>query len=78
MKVEFAFPLESSVITAFGDEGIVRMCAVDDGGKQYYIATANKFGWYPERELKRFVGLVDGEAVYKSGDAAPDADTSGG
>jgi len=53
MKVDFKFKLDEKVITVFGDNGIVSMLGVDDGGIVYYVKASNNSDWFKEKNLKR-------------------------
>jgi len=41
------------VTTIFGDPGIVTMCAIDDGGKVYFVKTSNEDKWFKENHLSK-------------------------
>lgn len=49
--VNFKYILDEKVITSFKEDGIIKMMAYDDGGKNYYVQTAASSGWYKEKEL---------------------------
>ena len=54
MQVEFEFTIDDQIVTPFGDEGYITMCALDDNGaKTYWVKTAKKdtTGWYLERKI---------------------------
>lgn len=51
MQVEFKFNLDQRVITPFGEEGIVTMLGVDDGGNKYYVQTKSEAQWHKEKEV---------------------------
>lgn len=50
--VDFLFEVEQTVLSPFGDVGIVQMQGKDNGGKKYYVITAASTGnWYSEYQL---------------------------
>lgn len=50
--VTFKFDVDEPVSTPFGDDGIVSMCAIDDGGKStYFVKTAKDDKWFKEEQL---------------------------
>ncbi len=52
MTVTFEFNIDQRVITPFGEDGIIAMLGVDDGGNQYYVKTKSQSNWFKEKELK--------------------------
>lgn len=52
MDVNFKFELDEKVKTVFGDNGIVVMCAIDDGGNTYYVKVRHNSQWFKEAELQ--------------------------
>lgn len=51
MNTTFKYVLDQKVTTPFGEAGIVKMCAVDETGIQYYVKTAGGGNWFKESEL---------------------------
>lgn len=52
-SVEFAFGIDDVVINSVtGKTGVIAMCAIDDGGKQYYVKREGEAQWWPERQLR--------------------------
>jgi hypothetical protein len=51
MNATFKYDLEQKITTPFGEAGIVKMCAVDEVGIQYYVKTAGGGNWFKEAEL---------------------------
>ncbi|MBS0424580.1 MAG: hypothetical protein JSR71_09215 [Proteobacteria bacterium] len=51
MEVTFKFPLKRGVITPFGANGYIDMCAVDRGGNTYLVITENGKQWFDEEDL---------------------------
>jgi hypothetical protein len=51
MNATFKFGLDQKVATPFGEVGIVKMCAVDETGINYYVKTAGGGNWFKEAEL---------------------------
>jgi hypothetical protein len=51
METKFEFKLQQRVTTPFGDLAIVKTCAVDDGGINYYCTTQAGGNWFREAEL---------------------------
>ena len=53
MTTVFAFELDQMVTTVLGDEGIIEMCAIARGGKQYLVTLAGgKDVWLYEDRLQ--------------------------
>ncbi len=50
-QIDFKFDIDQKVKTPFGDEGIITMLGYDDGGKQYYVKTAQNDQWFKENQL---------------------------
>lgn len=51
--VEFLFWIGDRVVTLLGQEGIVSMAAVDDGGKlTYFVKQTGGGEWWNEMQLK--------------------------
>jgi len=50
-KIEFKFSIDERVKTPFGEEGIIRSLAFDDGGIKYYVKTKQTGSWHKEKEL---------------------------
>lgn len=58
------FELDERVKTPFGDEGLVSMLGVDDGGNIYYVKTKDSSNWFKEGQLKGFqYGFTAGPPV---------------
>lgn len=51
MQVDFKFSVGQRITTPFGADGIVSTCAVDEGGKNYYVKTAAGGEWFREEQL---------------------------
>ena len=51
MDVHFKFNMDQRVITPFGEEGIVSMLGVDNGGNQYWVKAKSNSQWFKENEL---------------------------
>lgn len=49
--VIFLFDIDQKVKTPFGDDGIVSMLGIEDGGNIYYVKTAKYAQWYKEKQL---------------------------
>ena len=53
MVATYKFDLEDRVLTSLGDEGIIEMCAIARGGKQYLVSLARgKDVWLYEDRLQ--------------------------
>ena len=51
MNVTFKFSLDETVTTAFGENGIISMLGVDDGGNCYFVKTKSAGTWLKESQL---------------------------
>lgn len=51
MNVTFKFSLDQVVTTPFGENGIVSMLGVDEGGNQYFVKTKAASTWFKESQL---------------------------
>jgi hypothetical protein len=51
MNTTFKFSLDQKIKTPFGEVGMVKMCAVDETGINYYVKTAGGGNWFKEAEL---------------------------
>ena len=49
--VDFKFDVDDEVVTPFGDDGIISMIGVDEGGNMYYVKTAKNDNWFKEVQL---------------------------
>lgn len=53
-RVEFKFMLNQRVETPFGEQGMIQMMGIDDGGKKCFVITSCNETWFNEAELKKW------------------------
>ena len=51
MNITFKFMLDQAAKTPFGEEGLISMLGVDDGGNTYYVKTNTGGNWFKESQL---------------------------
>jgi hypothetical protein len=52
LEVKFNFNVMDHAKTPFGDVGVVVVCAVDDGGKKYFVQRSTNSDWFKESQLE--------------------------